>query len=114
MKNTKEIGIEVESPKKECNDKKCPFHGEIKVRGRTFVGKILKKDTNKTAVVEWKRLVKLSKYERFEDKRSKVSAHNPLCIDAQKGDSVLIVETRPLSKTKKFVIVQVMKKNESD
>lgn len=114
MKSIKQIGIEVEIPSKECNDKKCPFHGEIKIRGRTFAGKVLNKDTNKTAVVGWVRIVKLNKYERFETKRSKVSAHNPTCIDAQIGDSVLIVETRPLSKTKKFVIVQIVKKNESN
>lgn len=114
MNNKKQIGIEVEVPTKECNDKKCPFHGEIKVRGRTFAGKIVNKDTNKTAVVQWTRIIKLNKYERFETKRSKVSVHNPSCIDAQKGDEVLIVETRPLSKTKKFVIVQITKKNESN
>lgn len=114
MKRKKQIGIEIDFPKKDCDDKKCPFHGSLKLRGRTFTGKVSSKNTHKSAVIEWKRQAKIKKYERIETKRSKVSVHNPSCIDANKGDEVLIAETRPISKTKKFVILKVMKKNESN
>jgi small subunit ribosomal protein S17 len=100
------IGIQVKNPKEKCKDKNCPFHGTIKIHGRIFKGKIVSKDTHKTAVVKWPRLYFLRKYERFEKRQSKVKVHNPPCIDAKIGDKVKIVETRPLSKTKRFVIVE--------
>jgi small subunit ribosomal protein S17 len=106
MKKQKNIGIEVKVPKEKCLDKNCPYHGTIKLRGRTFTGTIVSKDTHKSAVVEWGRIIKIPKYERTEKRKSKVSVHNPACIDAQKGDTVKIVETRPMSKTKKFVIIE--------
>jgi len=114
MKEKKQIGLELDFPKNECKDNNCPYHGTLKVRGRTFMGNVSSKDTNRSATVEWGRQVKIKKYERVEKKRSRVRAHNPSCIDAQKGDYVLIAETRPISKTKKFVILKIIKKNESN
>ncbi len=52
----------------------------------------------------------LKKYERYELRRSKVHAHNPECIDAKVGDRVLVAETRPISKTKSWVVVAVTKR----
>lgn len=109
MKTKKQVGIEVDFPKEKCEDLNCPFHGTLKLRGRTFTGTIVSKDANRSAVVEWGRQIKIHKYERTEKRKSKVSVHNPPCIDAQKGDVVQIVETKPISKTKKFVIVKVEK-----
>ena len=37
---------------------------------------------------------------------SRITAHNPPCLDAQRGDKVKIAECRPLSKTKNFVVVE--------
>jgi len=106
MANAKNIGIDVKTPEKECKDKKCPFHGELKLRGRTFTGVVLAKDTHRTVTVEWEYTVLVPKYERSETRRTKIHVHNPSCIDAQIGDIVRISETRPLSKTKNFVIIE--------
>ena len=107
----KSIGIiEVEKPKKECNDDKCPFHGSLSLRGRTFIGTVKSAKAQKTIVVGWDRLHYIPKYERYEKRYSKVQAHVPECIDVKEGDVVKIMECRPLSKTKNFVVVQ----NESD
>ncbi|RLF76193.1 30S ribosomal protein S17, partial [Thermococci archaeon] len=54
----------------------------------------------------------LKKYERYELRRSRIHAYNPECIDAKAGDKVLIAETRPLSKTKNFVVVAITQKAE--
>lgn len=89
-----------------CEDKKCPFHGNLSIRGRTFTGVIIAKDTHKTATVEWSYKFLIPKYERKEIRRSKIRVHNPPCIDANVGDIVKISETRPLSKTKNFVIIE--------
>ena len=104
MKKT--TGINVKTPKKECNDKKCPFHGNIRPRGKTFTGVVLAKDTHHTATIEWAYPVLIPKYERSELRRTKIHVHNPACIDANIGDIVRIAETRPLSKTKNFVIIE--------
>ena len=102
----RDIGIVLESPKSICNDTNCPFHGNLTVRGRQFTGTIVSAKMRKTAVVEFGRLHFLNKYERYEKRRTKLKVHNPECINAKYGDIVKIMECRPLSKTKNFVIVQ--------
>jgi small subunit ribosomal protein S17 len=52
---------------------------------------------------------KIAKYERYEKRRSKIHAHNPSCLDAKAGDRVKIAECRPISKTKSYVVVEVLK-----
>ena len=106
VNKAKNIGVKVKSPSKECDDKKCPFHGNVGVRGRIFTGTVIAKDVHRTVTVEWSRLVKIPKYERFEKKRTKVHAHNSPCINAEVGDNVKIMECRPLSKTKNFVVIE--------
>jgi len=108
----KNLGINVKSPKRSCKDRNCPFHGDIKLRGRIFKGKVVKTLMNKTATVEWERSVLIPKYERFEKKMTRIKVHSPLCMDIKKGDEVRVVETRPISKTKNFVIIEVL--NESN
>lgn len=106
----KNIGLETKPPKKECSDRHCPYHGKAKLRGKIFTGMIIKTSMQKTATVEWPRLFFLPKYERYEKRRTRVKAHLPECIEAKKGDTVRLVETRPISKTKNFVIVEVLER----
>ncbi len=103
---TKDIGLDVEAPKDVCEDALCPFHGNLKVRGRIFTGTVVSDKAAKSVVVEWPYLIKVKKYERYMRKRSRVVAHNPSCINARKGDSVKVAECRPISKTKKFVVIE--------
>ena len=98
-----------EKPKVEsnnCNDKKCPFHSGLSLRGRTFVGTVVADKMQGTVNVEWPRVLRVSKYERFEKKRSRVKAHVPKCMIVKLNDKVKISECRPLSKTKKFVVIE--------
>ena len=103
---TNNIGINVTAPKKECNDPKCPFHGSLKVRGRILVATVISTKMRNTATIEWTRRYALPKYERYEKRISSIAVHNPECIHAQDGDLVKIMECRPLSKTKNFVIIE--------
>ncbi|MBW2993417.1 30S ribosomal protein S17 [Candidatus Woesearchaeota archaeon] len=105
-KKTKNIGIKAKAPRRKCNDKNCPFHGTLGVRGRSFTGTIIAKDIHKTVTVEWPRKYFIPKYERHETRRTRIRVHNPECINAEIGDKVKIMETRPLSKTKHFVIIE--------
>jgi small subunit ribosomal protein S17 len=105
------VGIEgLTPPSKECKDVKCPWHGNIKVRGRIFEGKIVSIRPQKTAIIEREYFHYLPKYERYERRSSKMYAHLPPCIDADVGDFAIIGETRKLSKTKAFVVLQVKRK----
>lgn len=96
----------------ECNDVKCANHGKVKVRGNVFEGKVVSAKADKSATVQMTSIRKVPKYERYMKVRSKVHAHNPKCINAKEGDQVVIGETRKLSKTKSFVVMEVKKKAE--
>ncbi|MDD3263725.1 MAG: 30S ribosomal protein S17 [Candidatus Nanoarchaeia archaeon] len=102
----KSVGTDIEFPKETCNDKDCPFHGNVSMRGNTFSGKVISAKMQKTVVVEWSRKEYVKKFERYLVKKTKVKAHNPECLDVKEGDNVLISETRPLSKTKHFVVLK--------
>lgn len=104
----RDIGIPVKQPSRVCKDKRCPFHGNLSIRGRIFEG-VLKSKHNSTAKVEWEYLIKIPKYERYEKRRTRVYAHIPPCIDVKQGDKVRIAECRPLSKTKHFVVIENIK-----
>ena len=108
MKTKTNAGTEAQ--KKECNDKHCPVHSGFGMHGRTFDGAVIKMNMQKTAIIEWPRFIYLTKFERYEKRRSRIKVHKPDCIDLKVGDNVTVMETRPISKTKNFVIVEVEKK----
>lgn len=95
------------SPQKSCEDPNCPFHGSLPVHGRRLRGIVKSDKMTKTVTVEWERRILVRKYQRYSVRRSAVKAHNPACINAKQGDKVVLVETRPLSKTKNFVVINV-------
>ncbi|WP_123289676.1 30S ribosomal protein S17 [Desulfosoma caldarium] len=74
---------------------------------KTRVGTVVSDRMNKTVVVSVERLVKHAKYGKYIRRRSKFKAH-----DAENqcriGDRVLIQESRPLSKTKHWVVVKIL------
>lgn len=82
----------------------------ISSRGKSFVGQVVSAKMHKTVVVEWERRVLVPKFERYTKRKSKVKAHNPEEINAQEGDVVRIEETRPLSKTKNFIVREIITK----
>ena len=96
---------------KSCNDKHCPHHGSVSTRGREFMGTVIEAKMHKTVSVEWPRTRYVQKFERYESLRSRVKAHNPECINAEKGDIVRIRECRPLSKTKTFAVIEKLGKD---
>jgi small subunit ribosomal protein S17 len=106
MADTYNIGIEVVPPKDSCTDARCPFHGGFKVKGRVLKGIIVSKDMHKSATLETERMQIVRKYERYMKKKTRVRVHNPPCINAQVGDEVRVMECRPISKTKNFVIIE--------
>jgi small subunit ribosomal protein S17 len=106
----KNAGLSVTAPKKKCDDIRCPFHGHLKVRGRLLTGQAVSTAGKNFAVVQMEYLYKVSKFNRSERRRSRISAHVPGCVQVHEGDVVTIGECRPLSKTVSFVVVEARKR----
>ncbi|AFH42501.1 30S ribosomal protein S17 [Fervidicoccus fontis] len=105
-KEVKNPGIPgVSIPEKKCNDPNCPFHGTIKVRGMLITGKVVSDKMDGTVVVVHDYLYYDKKYKRYEKRKSKIHAHVSPCLDVKIGDTVIIGETRPISKTVSFVVL---------
>lgn len=103
MSFLKDLGLK--PPENECDDKKCPFHGKVRVRGSIFEGVVVSDKMKNTVIVMREYLQYVPKYKRYMRKRSRIPSHNPPCITARTGDRVIIGETRPLSKTVHFVVL---------
>jgi small subunit ribosomal protein S17 len=78
-------------------------------RRKTRVGEVVSDKMDKTAVVAVTRLVRHPLYGRFVKKTSKFKVHDEN-NECQIGDVVKIMETRPLSKDKRWRLVEVTKK----
>lgn len=96
-------------PELECDDKDCPFHGTLSVRGRTLEGAIVSTRMQKSVVVRLSYTRYNKKYERYARMSSRITAHSTPCIPLKLGDQVRIAECRPLSKTKSFVVIELIK-----
>lgn len=100
------IGLNVKAPNENCNDKNCPFHGSLSVRGQLITGVVSSVKMQDSILVKREYMRYVSKYKRYEKRTSTYSAHCPPCIKAKVGDKVRIAECRPLSKTVSFVTVE--------
>lgn len=105
----KDIGLNVKAPSASCSDKNCPFHGTLGVRGQVFEGKVVSTKAQRTAIIEREYSHYITKFERYERRHSRIAAYKPDCIDVREGNVVRIAECRPLSKTKSFVVVEIVK-----
>eukprot|EP00914_Ancora_sagittata_P019465 GHVO01038919.1.p1 GENE.GHVO01038919.1~~GHVO01038919.1.p1 ORF type:complete len:151 (+),score=23.29 GHVO01038919.1:2-454(+) len=93
-------------------DKKCPFTGNVNIRGRILSGTVMKTKMMRTIVVRRDYLHYVRKYNRFEKRHKNISAHCSPCFrDVNPGDIVTMGECRPLSKTVCFNVLKVNKGN---
>jgi len=108
--NRKEKEPETAGTLSECRDKKCHIHGNLKVRGRIFEGRVTKKFKDRV-VIEFERMIYVRKYERYYKSKTKIHAHLPQCMEnqIQLGDLITVQECRPLSKIIHFVVIKKIK-----
>lgn len=76
---------------------------------KTKIGKVISNKMNKSIVVSVERLVRHPLYKKYFRQTSKFMAHDEN-NSAGVGDTVLIMETRPLSKQKRWRLVEVLEK----
>jgi len=83
----------------------------MKQRGmkRQMIGTVVSNRADKTVTVLVERLVKHQTYLKYVRKRNKFAAHDG-SNDCQIGDRVLINESRPLSKSKRWRVIKIVEK----
>ena len=93
-----------------CIDRKCHIHGSLKVRGRTFKGKVIRK-FQKRIVIEFERMIYIRKYERYTKTKTKIHARLPEQMEKtiNIGDLIKVQECRPLSKIIHFLVIEKIK-----
>jgi small subunit ribosomal protein S17 len=78
-------------------------------RAATKVGRVVSDAMNKSIVVEVERHVEHGRYKRTIKRTSRFMAHDE-SNSAKTGDRVLIQETRPMSKRKRWILREVIVK----
>lgn len=83
----------------------------MKKRGskRQLVGMVVSDKMDKTVTVQVERLVKHQMYKKYIRKRNKFTAHDE-GNTCHIGDTVMLTESRPLSKMKKWRVSKTVKK----
>jgi len=78
---------------------------------QTRVGMVVESPMNKTAVVAVEKTVVHQLYRRRFKKTAKLYAHDP-DNETRAGDRVLVVASRPLSKTKRWRVKEILQRGE--
>merc|ERR1712060_803929 len=109
------VGIGFKTPKEAIEgtyiDKKCPFVGNVSIRGKVFKGIVISTKMNRTIILRRDYLHYIKKYNRFEKRHHNVSAHlSPAFARTKIGDVVTVGQCRPVSKTVRFNVIRIEKK----
>ena len=76
---------------------------------RVLTGTVVSDKTDKTVVILVERKVKHALYGKIVRRSAKLAAHDEN-NDAHVGDTVRVMETRPLSKTKRWRVVEIVER----
>lgn len=85
--------------------KKTNTTKEKVIKGKMLSGTVVSDKMDKTVVVSVSRFIKHPKYGKYYTVSKKYKAHDEENT-FKKGDKVQIIETRPISKDKKFKVVK--------
>nr|KAJ0206891.1 hypothetical protein LSAT_V11C500268290 [Lactuca sativa] len=98
----KSVGLGFKTPREAIEgtyiDKKCPFTGDVSIRGRILSGTCHSAKMVKTIIV---------RRDYFHYRHSNTPAHISPCFRVKEGDRVTIGQCRPLSKTVRFNVLKV-------
>ncbi|KAI5439990.1 30S ribosomal protein S11 [Lathyrus oleraceus] len=116
----KSVGLGFKTPKEAIEgtfiDKKCPFTGNVSIRGRIIAGTCHSAKMNRTIIVRRNYLHFIKKYQRYEKRHSNIPAHVSPAFRVKEGDHVIIGQCslylchfyKPLSKTVRFNVLKVI------
>ena len=80
---------------------------------RSIIGQVVSDKMSKTIVVQIERKVKHPMYGKYVKRTSKMYVHDE-DNSSRVGDVVRIQQTRPLSKTKRWKLVEIIKREERE
>ena len=80
---------------------------------KKMLGSVVSNSMDKTVVVLVERLTKHKTYKKYIRKRAKYMAHDAR-NECQVGDKVRVIESRPLSKGKRWKVLEIVKKSDSE
>lgn len=80
---------------------------------KSRIGTVLSNKMTKTVVVQVERRMKHGKYGKYLTEKKKYKCHDEQ-QSAKPGDKVRIVETRPLSKEKRWRVAEILVKGEAE
>merc|ERR1711865_1220073 len=107
----KSVGLGFKTPRTAIEgtyiDKKCPFTGNVSIRGRVLTGTVRSTKMKNSLVMRIDYLHYIKKYQRYEKRHTNISAHCSPCFRVKEGDNVTIGQCRPLSKTIRFNVLKV-------
>jgi small subunit ribosomal protein S17 len=83
--------------------------GGMRERRKRLMGRVMSNKMDKTVVVEVERLQRHSLYHKVLKKSKKFKAHDAY-NSCQVGDVVRIVESRPLSKEKRWIVEEIVER----
>ncbi|KAK3003428.1 hypothetical protein RJ639_019869 [Escallonia herrerae] len=119
----KSIGLGFKIPREAIEgtyiDKKCPFTGNVSIRGRVLSGTCHSAKMIRTIIVRRNYLHYVKKYQRlwrasslfdcmYEKRHSNIAAHVSPCFRVKEGDHITVGQCRPLSKTVRFNVLKVI------
>jgi small subunit ribosomal protein S17 len=78
---------------------------------KKMVGVVVKDKMDKTVVIETERLTKHPKYHKYQQRKKRYKAHDEE-NRCKVGDKVMIIETGPISKDKRWLVKDIIKKEE--
>ncbi len=81
-------------------------------KARTLVGTVVSAKADKTVTVVVTRLVKHPRYGKYRRRSTKLHVHDPQA-SIQLGDTVQIVQCRPVSKNKSWRVLKLINRPES-
>ena len=76
---------------------------------KVMIGKVVSDKMDKTVVVAVETSVRHKMYNKIVKRTYKLKAHDE-ANDCKVGDTVKVMETRPLSKDKRWRVVEIMEK----
>jgi small subunit ribosomal protein S17 len=111
-KMSRNIGIPGVVPPKskaeDCKDQSCPFHGTTRIRGKITKGIVVSKKSKNTVIIRRDYVQFIKKYQRYERRNTRLACHLPDCLNPEinVGDLVRVGESRKISKTKAFIVLE--------
>ena len=109
----KDIGLGFQTPQEAIKgdyvDKKCPFTGNVAIRGKILKGMVISHKMRNTVVLRRDYLHYVKKYNRYEKRHTNIVAHCSPCFRVKEGDIATVGECRPLSKTVNFNVLKIQK-----